>query len=86
MAQTAARQERYLACVYKQDLQTLQKRSTWGGAVSMVPLTALRVLYIHGRAEEMVDKFSRLDVEKGNLDEFFGFVRTCGEVSQGFVL
>jgi hypothetical protein len=51
----------------------------------MLPLTALHFLYIHRRAEEMVDKFSRFDVEKGNLDEFFGFVRTCGEVSQGFV-
>ena len=37
------------------------------------------------RAEEMVDKFNRFDVEKGHLDEFFDFVRTCSEVSQGFV-
>jgi hypothetical protein len=56
-----------------------------GGGGGMLPLTALHFLYIHRRAEEMVDKFSRFDVEKGNLDEFFGFVRTCGEVSQGFV-
>ncbi len=53
-----------------------------GERESMLPLLAL---YILGRAEEMVDKFSRFDVESGNLDEFFDFVRTFGEVSKGFV-
>ena len=53
-----------------------------GERESILPLLAL---YILGRAEEMVDKFSRFDVESGNLDEFFDFVRTFGEVSKGFV-